>query len=169
MRSQVMAFLVLTAGLGCRIPSYVIEENVTVPPEVQQAFSPSNPGFVMIRNRLLGVLCAARGDAVVFHQRGLQDHETCEENRDNQDELSGTAYAVRPSQDELQRLDARTQKILTCGETAAVEDKDARTDVSLLNYHDNLWPDRKIAEGSSKGECVSSSRYVVNITLALKK
>jgi hypothetical protein len=49
-----------------------------------------------------------------------------------------------------------------------VEDKEARLDVYLLDYYDNLMPERKVAVGSSKGECISSSRYEVNITLALK-
>jgi hypothetical protein len=122
----------------------------------------------MNRNHILGVLCAPNSDPVVFLDKDFHDHAACEENKDNQDELSGTAYALRPTEDELQRLDARSRRILACGETAPVEDKDVMTDIYLLDYQDNLWPERQIAVGSSKGECVSSSRYFVNIALALK-
>lgn len=155
-------------ALGCNIPSYVIEENVTVPPEVQREFSASTPGFVMNRDFIYGVLCSPTTEPVVFHAELFRDHEACEKNRDNQDEISGTAYAFRPTESELLQIDARSRTALACGETAPVDDKSVRTDVYLLNLHDNLPAERQIAVGTSKGECVSSSRYVVNITLALK-
>lgn len=119
-------------------------------------------------NWILGLLCAPKSEAVVFNVERFYRYSSCEEGRDNQDRLSGTAYAFRPMEEELQRLDASSRKALACGETAPVEDKDVRTDVYLLNLNDNLWPERQVAFGTSKGECVSSSRYVVNITLALK-
>lgn len=42
-------------ALACNTPAYVVEENVTVPPEVQQEFSASTPGFVMNSSFIYGV------------------------------------------------------------------------------------------------------------------
>ncbi len=93
---------------------------------------------------------------------------SCEKNRGFEDQISGTAYAFRPSGAELQRLDARTRDILACGQSGSVKDSDARGDVFDAYLYNSVEEERYLAVGSAKGECLSSSHYVVNITLALK-
>jgi hypothetical protein len=166
--SGLLLLLAICCAPGCRVDEYVVEKNVTVPPEVQGAFSAAAPGFVMSKDHLMGVLCGPRSESVVFHLRLVERYTTCEENRIHQDETGATAYAFRPAESELQRLDVRSRDILACGETAPVEDPAAVKDVFGLYKYNSVDPVRQIAVGSSKGECVSSSRYVVNIALALK-
>jgi hypothetical protein len=161
--------LAVSSGLGCANSGYTIEGNVSVPTDVQRAFSASAPGFVMVQDKIIGVLCAPKTEAVSFRLKAFQDYVRCEnESAKEEDRHSGTAYAFRPSSDELEQLEDHSRDILTCGESAPVEDAKVVKDVFGYFYYHSVEPERQVAVGSSKGECISSSRYVVNITLALK-
>jgi hypothetical protein len=156
-------------ALGCSTGTgYTFEVNVTVPPDVQRAFFDSAPGFVMNRDLILGFLCAPKNETVAFHYEDFYRYSSCEKNRVDRDELSGTAYAFRPADSELQQLDERSRRALKCGQTSPVEDTDVMKDVFGYYYYNSVETQRQLAVGTSKGECVSSSRYVVNITLAVK-
>jgi hypothetical protein len=152
--------------LGCS-PGYGMNVSVTIPVEVQQAFSLDRPGMVVDGETVMGRLCSPTAGPLVFRSVSSQTG-VCEKEKGNNDILEGDAYAFRPQDFEVTyRYDSdRAAAAVACGESGEVRAK-GEASVEIESVSPSLSDQDKVATGTSSGYC-SRGNYVVEITLALR-
>jgi hypothetical protein len=152
--------LLMLPVLGCN-PGYGVVVTVTIPTDVQRAFSSQQPGLLMDQWAVLARLCDPTDAPFVAHLSYSRSGRCTE-----LDQGAESAYAFRLAPNDLQSLNDRQKQVLNCGQTAPITDKDtAGALVPLALYH-GLGSSGRVASGSA-GSCDAKGSYVADITLTL--
>lgn len=151
--------------VGCPAPIFRIRVEVTVPSEVQAAFSSTSPGMVMVGTSPLAELCDPTGATfTVVYSRSVSSRPCPELFGPNATAVSVVAL----SQSDIDWFTASEPTVL-CGQTRAIDEQTTIAAVAKRAYAAN-WQDasRTIAAGSG-GSCDAEGNYTGTVLLQLVK
>jgi hypothetical protein len=149
--------------VGCPAP-YGTKVNVTVPTEVQAAFSAAQPGLVMIDDQAFALLCDPTDKALTFVVWPETGNMKCEGPQGQ----PYTVYAFRLDPRDLDSLTPLQKMFVTCGKSAKIGDGGAIAAIAELVQKKNLGATGRIASAvPAGGACDGNGDWSMDATLAL--
>jgi hypothetical protein len=157
--------LLMPILLGCD-PGYLVQLDVTVPPEVQAALSSSQPGMLMNKRWPLAQLCELTGVPFTIKYTHRVVNYSCSQTLGDGWEKM---YLYQLSQADIDWFSAN-QPAVHCGQTSAITGEPSFGDITERAIEAS-WETNQaqtIAAGSG-GSCDASGNYTGAVLLQLVK